>query len=66
VKSVLAAVLAAAMVAMLAGCGSDTPKPPPQSAEASAAIVKKDCADPNWKAQNLGLWYSICRKSLSW
>jgi hypothetical protein len=49
--------------ALLAGCShSATPRPD----EASAQIVKKNCADPHWKEANLGLWYSICRKPLQW
>jgi hypothetical protein len=67
VRSALAAVIAAASVAMLAGCGgNDTPMPPRTSAAASAEIVKKDCADPKWKEQNLGLWYSVCRTPMRW
>ena len=34
--------------------------------EASAATVAKVCADRHWKAANLGLWYSICRKPVNW
>jgi hypothetical protein len=22
---------------------------------------QQDCADPDWKAANLGLWYNVCR-----
>jgi hypothetical protein len=32
----------------------------------SDAILKKDCADENWKQQNLGLWYSVCRQPMKW
>ena len=41
----------------LAACSSATP-PPPADPQASAAIVKKDCSDPKWQEENLGLWYS--------
>ena len=53
--------LAAAI--LLSGCSDD--KPAAGTTE-SAEIVKKNCADPQWKEQNLGLWYSICRKPLRW
>jgi hypothetical protein len=54
---VLAAVL-------LSGCGDD--KPVAKASDASEELVKKNCADPKWKEQNLGLWYSVCRKPLQW
>jgi hypothetical protein len=28
--------------------------------------VQKNCADPHWKDQNLGLWYSVCRTPMRW
>jgi hypothetical protein len=49
----------------LAACSSATP-PPPSDPQASAAIVKKDCSDPKWQEENLGLWYSVCRQPLRW
>jgi hypothetical protein len=52
----------AAALALVA-CSSG---PTRQPDEASAATVAKDCADPHWKAANLGLWYSICRKPVQW
>jgi PBP1b-binding outer membrane lipoprotein LpoB len=55
-------VLAAAM--LMAGCADDPP--PPASSTSSADILKRDCADPQWKQQNLGLWYSVCRQPLRW
>jgi hypothetical protein len=57
----------AAIMAALGSCtGEDTPMPPASNTQASTEIVKKDCADPKWKDQNLGLWYSLCRKPLNW
>ena len=32
----------------------------------SDEILHKDCTDENWKKQNLGLWYSVCRQSMRW
>ena len=57
--------LIAAMLLLLAGCGEDKVTPPANPAD-SAQILKKDCTDPKWKEQNLGLWYSVCRRPISW
>ena len=56
-------VLAASI--LLGGCWHDTPIPA-QSEANSEEILKKNCADPKWKEQNLGLWYSVCRQPLRW
>jgi hypothetical protein len=56
----------AAAIILLAGCSDSTPAPPPSDPTASAAIVKKDCSDPHWRQENLGLWYSVCRQPLRW
>ena len=54
------------VVAALTACsGSSTPVPP-SDPTASAAILKKDCSDPKWQEENLGLWYSVCRPPLRW
>ena len=65
-------VLAAALP--LAACGwfggkSDEQAAAPApagSALSSDDVLKRDCADENWKKQNLGLWYSVCRQSMKW
>lgn len=57
----------------LAGCGwfghkdqqADT-TPTTASTLSSDQVLKKDCADENWKKQNLGLWYSVCRQPMHW
>jgi hypothetical protein len=54
-----------ALTIILAACSSDTPVPP-SDPQASAALLKKDCEDPKWKEENLGLWYSVCRQPLRW
>ena len=59
------AILVIAVVASLAACSGSTP-PPPSDPTASAAILKKDCSDPKWREENLGLWYSVCRQPLRW
>lgn len=63
----------------LTGCGwfgskTDDADLPPQPAPAGPAgpalssdeVLKRDCADENWKKQNLGLWYSVCRQPMKW
>jgi PBP1b-binding outer membrane lipoprotein LpoB len=56
-------VLAIAFIA--GGCSHDKPA----AAESQASEernLQRDCADPKWKQQNLGLWYSVCRQPLRW
>lgn len=60
----------------LCGCGwvggwfghNDADQPPPANgpAQTSDEILRKDCNDPQWKQQNLGLWYSVCRQPMQW
>jgi hypothetical protein len=56
----------------LAACGwFGDKKSDDQAAKAGPAVpsdevLKRDCADENWKQQNLGLWYSVCRQSMKW
>ena len=57
--------LAAAI--LLSGCSGDKPAPGSTASDANAEeLLKKNCADPKWKEQNLGLWYSVCRQPLRW
>jgi len=64
-------VAVAALVATLAvaGCswfGSDKePAAAPATATTmSDEALKKNCQDPKWREENLGLWYSVCRQPL--
>ena len=69
---VKAAAIAFAAACLLAGCSlfgsdkSDKEEPAVGSTASSEEILKKDCSDPKWKDQNLGLWYSVCRPALKW
>jgi lipocalin len=54
-----------ALAVLAAGC-SDKKPAPPANRESSEAILKRDCADEQWKQQNLGLWYSVCRTPMRW
>jgi type IV pilus biogenesis protein CpaD/CtpE len=58
-------VVLAAMIALLSACSPESAAPP-NDAAASTAALKRDCADPHWKEQNLGLWYSVCRTPMRW
>jgi len=62
-----------ALAVPLAGCGwfggkkDEAAAPTPAGpALSSDEILRKDCSDENWKQQNLGLWYSVCRQSMRW
>ena len=49
--------------------GKDNDKPAAAAAGpalSSDEILQRDCKDENWKKQNLGLWYSVCRQPLRW
>jgi PBP1b-binding outer membrane lipoprotein LpoB len=50
---------------LLAGCSGANPVAPASATE-SPDVVAKNCADPQWKDKNLGLWYSVCRKPMDW
>ena len=65
--------LALAVALPLAGCGwfggradEQATTPATVSTLSSDEVLKKDCADQNWKQQNLGLWYSVCRQPMRW
>ena len=55
-------ILAAALLA--SACSDD--KPAAVSVTMSPEELKRNCADPQWKEKNLGLWYSVCREPLRW
>jgi hypothetical protein len=65
--------LIAAVALPLGACGWFGHKSEDQAAKAPAGpappsdeVLKKNCADDNWKKQNLGLWYSVCRQPMRW
>ena len=43
----------------LSGC-KDSVVDDPRHDRQTEAQREQDCADPQWKAANLGLWYNIC------
>lgn len=51
--------LALTAVSGLSGCKS-SPADDPQHDRQTEAAREQDCANPDWKAANLGLWYNIC------
>ncbi len=60
------AVFVVLAIAFLAsGCSHDEPVAS-ESLAGEQQMLKRDCADPKWKEQNLGLWYSVCRQPLRW
>jgi hypothetical protein len=63
---VLAVALPLAACGWFGGKKDEAAAPSPGPALSSDEIVKRNCADENWKKQNLGLWYSICRQPMKW
>ena len=53
-----------AVLATAGGCSDD--KPVTSGSTISPEELKRECADPQWKEKNLGLWYSVCRQPLRW
>ena len=60
------AVFVVLAIAFLAGGCSHDKQVARQSEASSEQNLKRDCADPKWKEQNLGLWYSVCRQPMHW
>ena len=59
-KGLRLALLALAAVSGLSGCKKASVADDPQHDRRTEAQREQDCADPQWKAANLGLWYNIC------
>jgi hypothetical protein len=64
-------VLVLPVLLSLAACGwfggkDDKSAAPAGPTLSSDEILQKNCADENWKKQNLGLWYSVCRQPMRW
>lgn len=51
----------ALLVPVLSACGKTLPTEDPQHDARTDARREQDCADPQWKAANLGLWYNLCQ-----
>jgi hypothetical protein len=54
------------LVALLLAVACSDDKSAPVSVTMSPDDLKRNCADPQWKEKNLGLWYSVCRQPLRW
>ncbi len=50
---------------LLCGCGHKdvSASVPPGHDARTEWRREQDCADPQWKAANLGLWYNVCATS---
>lgn len=57
---VLAGMLAL-VAPLLSGCGKTLPSENAQHDVRTEARREQDCANPQWKADNLGLWYNLCQ-----
>ena len=57
-------VIAGALVVLaplLSGCGKAMPGQDPEHDVRTEQRREADCADPQWKSANLGLWYNLCQ-----
>ena len=61
---VMLLVLCLTMSLLLGACSGGKFIPVPGDANGEQHL-RQDCSNPNWKQQNLGLWYSLCRKPMS-
>ena len=59
----IAVLVATALLA--GGCGRDKPEVA-AGQTLSEEAVKQKCADPQWREQNLGVWYAVCRQPVGW
>jgi hypothetical protein len=57
--------IAVLLAAGLSACSGSSPVASAGKTE-SAETVAKNCADPQWRDHNLGLWYSVCRPAYRW
>jgi hypothetical protein len=46
---------------LLAACSGHGNAIDPERDQKEAIQQQKDCADPKWKEEHLGVWYSVCR-----
>jgi hypothetical protein len=54
-------VVMACVLGLLAGCAGHGNAIDPARDQKEAVQQQKDCADPKWKEEHLGVWYSVCR-----
>lgn len=52
---------ALALGSLLSACGPTMPGSNPKNDLKTEARREQDCANPKWKAANLGLWYNLCQ-----
>ena len=64
-RSAIRVAVLAAIALLVAGCGGDKPAVA-AGPTLSDEEVKQKCADQQWRDQNLGLWYAVCRKPVAW
>ena len=57
--------IALCLLAGLAACSSSGGGPTAEERKQEDTRQQHDCADTQWKAAHLGLWYSVCRPNVS-
>ena len=58
--------LLVALVLFAAGCGGGAKLEGTAGPTLSDEALKQKCADPQWREQNLGVWYAVCRQPVGW
>jgi hypothetical protein len=58
--------VAVVLACLASGCSDDKPVVTAASDANAEQNLRRDCANPTWREQNLGLWYSLCRQPLHW
>jgi predicted small lipoprotein YifL len=60
-RAIERAAVAAMLAPLLSGCGKTLPSENAQHDVRTEARREADCANAQWKAANLGLWYNLCQ-----
>ena len=59
-KAALLMLLSGALVGGLSGCHRSSVADDPRHDQRTEVRREQDCANPEWKAANLGLWDNVC------
>lgn len=58
--------LLVALILFAAGCGGGDKLAGTAGPTLSDEALKQKCADTQWRDQNLGIWYAVCRQPVGW
>jgi hypothetical protein len=51
------------LAALLVACSAPAPPETAEQERENALAKERDCADPDWQREHLGLWFDICRRN---